>query len=256
VAKRLTDVVTSDDPESKRWRSLFTTAKMTYEAGDFRESDTLLAKARELATKIPEREFAIPSVDVATAAVWLAQHRHKEAISKLEKCISSLEKETDPQLRELLAIAKRFLAQALFEKGDAVSAEATLLESISVLRKIGPYASGQLAFSLCDLCGLYTTKNEVEKTEALVQEIMQISSQEFEPGSPEYVRSDMIYTVLRPMSHNARHDAIAEGIRKMEYSFGGKHPLIERALQRYIKVLSEEGDKERLAEAEAQLKHR
>lgn len=252
----IADVVVSDDAQSRRWRSLFATARMAYEVGQFRDAESLLARAYEVAKELPEKEFALPSTDIGVAAVLLAEHKLKDAESRLHKALTALEGHGDALHRELFAVALRFQAQILCEKGDEKEAEAVLLRSISILKEIGWRGNAQRIFSLCDLCGLYTAQNRIDETEQHIAEAMLLMGQEFEPGSPEYVRTDMIYTVLRPMSASSRLDAVGEGIRRMEYSFGGKHPNIERALKRYIHVLEEKCDTTRLEEAKKQLEHR
>ena len=252
----IADAVVADDAQSRRWRSLFSTARMTYEAGQFRDAESLLARAHELAGHLPDREFALPSTDIGIAAVLLAEHRIKESESKLHKAISSLEGAGDTVHKELLAVALRFLAQALYERGEDKEAEALLMRSLSILRETGWRGNAQLIFTLCDICGLYIAQNRIQEAEPYIADAMLLMGGEFEPGSPEYVRTDIIYTLLRPMRDSSRLDAAADGIRRMEYSFGSKHPAFERALSRYIKVLGDQGDLQRLEEAKKQLDHR
>jgi tetratricopeptide (TPR) repeat protein len=250
--KRISEGVTSKDAHSSRWRTKFSVARMSYEAGEYRKAESLLATCIELTKDMPEREFARTSTDIAIGAVYLAEGRMREAESQLQKSISSLEGDPDPQMQELLAVAVRFYAQVLVENGDPRAAETELLRAVAILRKIGREAVVQLALTLCDVCGLYATEGRYSEAERYIVDAMKIMGSEFGSDSAEYVRTDMIYTLLTPMQIDSRLDTAAESIRRMEYAYGGKHPNVARALQRYFKVLEERGDTARIEEAEKQ----
>jgi tetratricopeptide (TPR) repeat protein len=225
---------------------------MAYEIGEYRKAESLLAVCMELTKEMPERNFAAKSTEVAVGVVYLAQGRIREAETQLQKSIGLLEGEPDPSMQELLAVAIRFYAQVLVENGDERAAETELLRSAAILKKIGSEAVVQLALTLCDLCGLYAGQGRYSEADKYIVNAMKIMGAEFGTGTAEYVRTDMIYTLLIPMQSDSRMDTAAEGIRRMEYAYGGKHPNVARALRRYFKVLEERGDTVRIEEAEKQ----
>jgi tetratricopeptide (TPR) repeat protein len=250
--KRMSEGVTSKDPASSRWRTKFSAARMAYETGEFRKAETLLARCLEIAKDLPERQFALSSTDVAIGAVQLAAGRVREADTRLQRAITLLEGDPDPLMQELLAVTLRFHSQVLVESGDERAAESELKTSAEILRKVGREAVVQLAYTLSDLCGLYATQGRYSEAEQNIVQAMKIVGAELGPQSPEYVRTDMIYEFLTPMSADSRLDFVSEGIQKMQYTHGGKHPNVNRALHRYFTALEKRGDEGRIAEAQKQ----
>ncbi len=248
--KRVTDAVSGTDAKTKRWKTTLSAARMAYETGEFQQARNLLARAHELALEMPEGGFAVNATAVGTAAVLIASGKSPEAGKQLERVISSLQAGGDRMDRELLAVALRFYAQSLADAGDVRGAEKELQKSIEILVALGAESSVQLAYSLSDLCGLYLLEGRHSEAEVHIIKAMKIASAELGPESPEYVRADMIHQACAPMGSAEEHtDVASDGIRKMQYAFGGKHPNISRALDRYFKVLSERGDAEKLEEA-------
>lgn len=249
VKKRITESVTSDDAKSKRWRTLFASARMAYESGEFRQAESNLARAMELAKDIPERTFAVHATEIGTAAVWLVTNRSREAEARLSKSITSLESYSEDNCRELLAVALRFHAQTLINAGDTRAAEQALKRSALILGEIGTEASVQMAYTLCDLSGLYVIEGRISEAGKYIMDAMQILSAVCGPEHPEYARADMIYKLCLPMESGTFLDTASEGLMTMQYFYGSKHPNVARALDRYIKVLNERGDTARLEEA-------
>lgn len=247
--KRIIDAVSGTDAKTKRWKTTLASARMAYEAGEFQQARNLLARARELAAEMPESSFAMHATDVGSAAVLIASGRSAEAGKQLERTISSLQASGDRLDRELLAVAVRFYAQSLADAKDMRGAEKELQKSIEVLTALGSEASVQLAYSLSDLCGLYITQGRHSEAEVYIIKAMKIASTVLGPESPEYVRADMIYQACAPMEDAAHVDMASEGIRKMQYAYGGNHPNIARALDRYFKALDERGDTAKIEEA-------
>ncbi len=246
VKKKITEGVTANDSKSKRWRAMFSVARMAYESGEFRQAESLLARALELAKQLPEHSFAEQTTQIATAAVYLAEDRLKEAEGRLEKSISELRTCPESTHKELLAVALRFHAQSLANRGDDRDAEKELLESANILKDLGSDGFVQWAYTLCDLCGLYVSQGRLSEAEHNIVEAMRILGVVFGTECPEYVRADMIYTVSMPMQDDTRMEAAGDGIVKMEYMYGAKHPNIKRAFDRYAKVLNERGESTRL----------
>ncbi len=247
--KRIIDAVSGTDAKTKRWKTTLSAARMAYETGEFQQARNLLARAHELALEMPESGFALNATDVGQAAVLIASGRSPEASKLLERTISSLQASGDRMDRELLAVALRFFAQSLADAGDIRGAEKELQKSIELLTALGPEAAVQLAYSLSDLCGLYLVQGRHSEAEVHIIKAMKIASVELGPESAEYVRADMIYQACAPMSSDEHAEVASDGIRKMQYAFGGKHPNIARALDRYFKVLNERGDTAKLEEA-------
>lgn len=249
VKKKITEAVTGNDPQSKRWKATFAAARMAYETGEFRQAQSLLARAHELALTMPESSFAVNATDIGGAAILLGMRKPAEAAKRLEKSIVNLQGYSDHEHQELLAVALRFHAQALAEMGDERSAEKELQKSAEILEKLGPDAAVQLSFTLCDLCALYLVSGRASEAEAPIIKAMKIASNVLGPESPEYTRADMIYQLCAPMVYDSQMEQASIGIRRMEYAFGGKHPNITRALDSYFKVLAEKGDHAKIEEA-------
>jgi tetratricopeptide (TPR) repeat protein len=249
VKKRVIESVVSADPLTKRWKATFTTGRMAYETGDLRQASTLLARALEMAKELPERGFAVPACEIAMAAVLLADGNPKEAEAKLAKSISKLEGASTFEDKELLAVALRFHAEALIVTGDERQAEKDLLQSIDLFESLGNDGAVQRAYSLCDLCGVYLVQGRIPQAEQHITKAMAILGHVFSPENPDYSRADMLYNAFTPMSASTRLDTASDGIQRMQYMYGAKHPNVARAVNRYLKTLEAQGDEERLKEA-------
>ncbi len=247
--KRIANIVVSNDLVSKRWRSTVASARMAYEVGEFRQAENLLARAMELAHQLPERDFAEHATEVGLAAVLLADRRVDEATARLEKSVAKLERYAEASHKELLGVALRFHAEALNDGGKKDAAEQELMRSKEVLESLGEAACVQLAYTLCDLSGLYLTQGRFLPAEKYIIQAMAIISQVLGSASPEYVREDMIYLCCLPMKDDERLETVSDGIMKMEYQYGPKHPNVTRALDQYFKVLAKRGDPAMLAAA-------
>jgi len=247
--KTIIEAIASTDLKSRRWRSTFATARLAYEAGEPRQAETLLARALEMTHEMPERNFAEASTVIGSAAVLLAQHRSREAGARLRKIISKLEGNPDPLFKELLAVALRFNAQALADANDEREAEKELKRSAQILKELGDDAIVQLAYTLSDLCGLYLVQGRLSEAETQITRALRIINRTLGPDTGEYKRADMIYQYCLPVTDETRTATAFDGMRKMQYSFGGKHPNVDRALHRYMKVLVDRGDHARIEEA-------
>lgn len=248
IKKKITESITETDPKSRRWKSLFAAGRMAYETGEFRQAASLLARSRELANELKQHSFAANASDIGLAAIALAEGKPRDAASKLQKIIDKLRGNTDNEHKELLATALRFHAEAILETGDAREAENELKESIVILQELGAPACVQLAYTLCDLCGLYLTQNRISEAEEYITTAMKLLFVVLGPESPEFSRADMIYAVCQMKEEPL--EMVSDGIDHMEYMFGDKHPNVKRAINRYRKVLKERGDERRLAKVE------
>ncbi len=249
MVKKITDSVKSTDEETRRWKSTFAAARMAYETGEFRQAESLLARAREMAEHLPEHSFAINAVEVGIGAVQLAERRSPEALAALQRAVAGLEGSGDSEQKELLTVALRFYAQALIETGDERGGEQALQRSITILRELGEDSLVQLSYSLADLSELYLVTGRRSEAENHITEAMNIVGRALEPGSAEYTRVDMIYKISLPMPEEERHEMAMAGIQRIEYMYGAKHPNIARALREYFKVLTEQGNQAKLEEA-------
>jgi|LakMenEpi03Aug12_release.lakeMendotaPanAssembly.Ray.scaffolds.fasta_scaffold518772_1 tetratricopeptide (TPR) repeat protein len=248
IKTRVTEVLTDTDPKTRRWKSLFAAGRMAYEAGELRQAASLLARARELANELKQHTFATNASDVGLSAILLAEGKSREAANKLQKTISHLRGSSENEMKELLGVAMRFHAEALLDMGDPREAEKELKESISILQELGIESCVQLAYTLCDLCGLYLEQDRISEAEHFITSAMQILFAVLGPESAEYSRADMIYAVCQQKEEplEMAHD----GIQRMQYMYGTRHPNVSRALNRFCKVLKDRGDTVRLAKAE------
>jgi ATP/maltotriose-dependent transcriptional regulator MalT len=249
VKKRVIESVVSPDPMTKRWKAKFSTGRMAYESGDLKQASALLTTALEMAKELPEKSFAVPACEIAIAAVMLAEGKTKEAEAKLSRSVAGLQGAAQFEEKELLGVALRFHAEALIAAGDEREAEKELLKSIEVFESLGVDGVVQRAYSLCDLCSVYLAQGRMSQAEQHITNAMAIFGKVFGPEHPEYTRADMLYTTFSPMSEGSRMDTISDGIQRMEYVYGAKHPNISRAVNRYLQILEGKGDKERLKEA-------
>lgn len=248
IKSRVNDSITYTDAKSRRWKSLFEAGRMAYESGELRQAASLLARARELANELKQHSFAANASDIGLAAIALAEGKHRDVANRLQKIIANLRGNSEDDHKELLAIALRFHAEALVELGDPREAEKELKEAIEILQGLGIEGCVQLSYTLCDLCGLYLVHGRVSEAEQYITTAMQILFAVLGPDSAEYSRADMIYAVCQ--QQEAQMEMVHDGIQRMQYMFGSKHPNVARALNRYCKVLKERGDTERLAKAE------
>lgn len=240
VKKRIIESITATDSKSRRWKSLFSAARLAFETGDLRQAESLLARARELANEIPEHSFAVHSCEIGAGAILLAKAKYRDASSRLQKSLNALESHQDNAHKELLAVALRFNAQALLGMGDANEAEKTLKKSAEILEEIGVDGAVQLSYTLCELSSLYLVQGRLSEAQKYINTAMEILFSTHGPESAEYTRADMIYAVCLFGEEEAQ-STTADAIGKLEYVFGKNHPFIARALDRYIKVLNEKG---------------
>lgn len=254
VKKNIIESIKSTDAKSRRWKSLFSAARMAYEAGELRQAASLLARARELANELPEHNFAVQSTEIAIAALHIAENKQRDAASRLQRCILRLGSESDFELKELYAVALRFHAQTLEETGDDNEAEKELKKSIAVLEDLGVNAAVQLAYSICDLASLFLKQGRLSEAEKYMNNGLEILFNALGPDSAEYTRADMIFTTCRIAESDSRMEYIVDGIEKMEFMFGKNHPNILRAFDRYVKALRDKGDSHRLEKAMDRLK--
>jgi tetratricopeptide (TPR) repeat protein len=244
--KKITEAVTSNDSATKRWKATFAAARMAYQTGEFHQAESLIHRAIEGAKGLPEKTFAVNASEIGSAAILLATKRSKEAAKQLERNIANLNGQPDHSHKELLAVAMRFHAQALADMGDERGAEKELIESAAILSGLGQDASVQLAYTLSDLCGIYLVQGRVSEVEQHIMKVMKILSDVLGPDSPDYTRADMIYQLSLPMEGDSRVDYASDGISRMEYAFGDKHPNIARALGRYFALLKERGHTDKI----------
>lgn len=249
VKKKITESVVGTDIETKRWRSTFAAARLAYDSGELKQAQSLLSRTMELAEKLPAHSLAKSATEIGSAAILIAQGKAREAAKILESCICELNSYSDAAHRELLAVALRFHAQSLEASGDERTAEKELLQSADILSSLGSDASVQVAYTLSDLCGLYVTQGRQSEAETHIIKALKILSTALGPEAPEYTHADMIYQVCTPMQPDSRMESVTIDIRRMEYAFGGHHPNLTRALNRYLRVLEDRGDHTKIEEA-------
>src|SRR5579883_2734082 len=154
MTHKLTDAMVSDDHDTKVWKSRFSTAKAAYDAADLKTCETLLFRLLEQAKSLKENVFAVNTSKVGLGVVYLASNKVDAAEKQLQEVIHALMSSGDTTLEELRAVALRFHARALVQKGDESGAEKELRDAIEVFEKIGPHGVVQLAYALSDLGSL------------------------------------------------------------------------------------------------------
>lgn len=246
VKKKIVDSISSDDPKSRRWKSLISSARLAYASGESRQAESLLVRARELATELQEKEFAVSAAEIGLGAVELAKSNHKQAASKLQRTIDVLRHTNEPKMQELLAVALRFHADALVSAESFRAAEKELLESAEILSRLGVESCVQLSYTLCDLSALYLLQGRLSEASKNINSAIDILIAALGVEDPMYVKADLICTIAMPMDYQNFCETVSCGIQKLEYIYGERHPNVARALQRYAKVLSDKGDISRL----------
>lgn len=246
VRKRVADSISTNDPKSKRWKTLVASARLAYSVGESRQAESLLNRARELANELPERDFAIAASDIGLGAVELAKNNYKKAISTLKHTIDSLRSVSEPKMAELLAVALRFHADALTATDNYRDAEKELLESADILTKLGVESCVQLSYTMCDLSVLYLLQGRLSEASKYINSAIDILISAVGVEDPLYIKADLICTISMPMEYQNFCETMSCGIQKLEYIYGEKHPNVARALHRYAKVLSDKGDNSRL----------
>jgi tetratricopeptide (TPR) repeat protein len=248
MPKAIRNAIASVDKETKRWKMTMAAARMAYESGDFHRAESLLARALEMAHTLPEHAFAEASCEAGIAAAMLAERKNEEAEKQINACIARLDGTADEALQLVLAVALRFRGQAYIGQNKFIEAETDLARSIEICKTLGDPL--QQAYSESDLCGLYLLRNEIPKAEALITKVMAKLSNSSSPSDSEYVRANLIYEAVGPMSGETRLDTIESGLQRLQYVYFPKHPNVSRAVHRYLNVLKERGEEERLKEAQ------
>lgn len=253
VKKKLTDGVVSTDPKSARWRSLFASARMAAESGEFRQAANLLTRAMELAKDLPERSYAVNATEMGLGVARLGMGQLREAEDCFNRVMGDLSSAADASERELYAVTLRFYAELLVTKGDERGAEKELQKSITILEDIGPDAGVLLAYSLSDLSGLYVISGRMSEAARYITSAMEILESVFGPENPELVRASMIYRLSIAKDDEEMLDAASDGLMRMEYSFSRNHPDLVRAISRYVEALKARGDEKRLEDVKVRL---
>jgi tetratricopeptide (TPR) repeat protein len=249
--RRLTDAVTATDNNSRLWKTRIATARMAYEQGELHEAANQLTRAMELAKQMKERTYAINTTMIGLGAVRIALGQLKEAERHLKDAMSALQSFVDDDMSKLYAIALRFHADLLSEKGDEKSAERELQNSASILENLGADGVVQLAYTLCDLGSLYLRQSgQHAEAEQYILAAMDLILATLGPEDPEFARADIIYHLCHSTNDQAEMLDLAEaGMTKLQYLLGAKHPHMMRAARRYATALKDRGDSVRFEEA-------
>jgi tetratricopeptide (TPR) repeat protein len=248
--KRLVDAIESTDAETKMWKSRFAAAKQAYDSAEFKQCETLLALALEQGKRLKERTFAVNTCLVAQGALCLATAKPDEAEKQLSQAIQAVSSAAEPALKELCAVAFRFHAQVLADKGDLDGAEQDLQKALNILETLGVDGAVQLAYTMSDLATVYIAQGALAEAGQLVFSSMEVLEATLGHESPEYARADIIYSLCHSANEEEFLGGIEDSIVKMQYQRGQKHPNIVRAVRWYLQKLNERGDKERIAEVE------
>jgi tetratricopeptide (TPR) repeat protein len=246
----LVDAIESTDTETKTWKSRFAAAKAAYDAADFKQCETLLALALEQGKGLKERTFAINTCLVGQGALYLATGKPDEAAKQLNQAIRELSGAGEPALKELYAVALRFHAQFLEDKGDLDGAEDDLQQALKVLQTLGVDGAVQLAYTMSDLATVYIGQGDLKEAGELVFSSMEVLEATLGHENPEYVRADVIYSLCHAANEEEFLGGVEDSILRMQYQVGRQHPSIVRAVRWYLQKLQELGDQGRIAEVE------
>lgn len=248
--QRLTDAITSNDPETKVWKSRFNLAKRAYDAADFKPCESLLHRALEQAHKLKDREFAINTCLVGLGAVHIALGRLDEASKELEEALRALSGASEPALKELYGVALRFHADLMSEKGETDTAKRELEQSIEVLEGLGTDGAVQLSYVLSDLATMHVKEGTLDEAKELILSALDLLEIAVGREDPEYLRANVIYSICQTKDETEFLAEVENSIVRMQYQLGPKHTNIARALRWYLQKLYERGDTERIAEVE------
>lgn len=241
----------SDDPKTKEWKVRFACAQGAYDRGMFSECESLLFRLMEQGKSLQESEFATNTCHVGLGAVYTATGKIDKAKQHLETAINALTGSGDESLRELSALAHRFYAEVLREAGDEARAEEELRNAIRTLTDLGVSCIAPLAYALSELAALYVTQGNLADARKLILSAIELLEQVLGSENPEYLRAHAIYNVCCSEGEDEMLAQVEDGISKMHYYFGTKHPSLTRAVRWYLKKCREHGETDKIAEIES-----
>jgi tetratricopeptide (TPR) repeat protein len=252
--QKLTDAIPSNDQETKLWKSRFSAAKGAYATGDFHQCETLLFRALEQAKALKDRTFATNTCHLGLGVLYLTTGKSDKARAQLETAINALSNSGDPALKELYAVALRFHSEVFSEAGDFPNAESELKKALQILEDIGTEGAVQLAYTTSDLAGLYVAQGNLKDAKELIFTAMDLLETTLGTESADYMRANMIYNICDSESEEQLLTQVEDNIYAMQYQYGQKHPIVIRALRRYLKKRKQLGETEKIAEAEERFK--
>jgi tetratricopeptide (TPR) repeat protein len=214
---RLTDAMTSDDRETKIWKSRFVAATAAYQEADFKTCEHLLYRLLEGAKSLKEKDFATYTTRVGLGAHCIATGKLKEAEEHLRTVIGALGSAATPPLKELYAVALRFHAAVQVEKGDLASGQKDLEEAAEKLEKLGPDAAVQLAYVLSDLGGLYIVQGNLESAKGYLFNAMDLLKTSLGEENPQFMRADIMYSLCHAKNQEELLDEMESSILQMQY---------------------------------------
>jgi tetratricopeptide (TPR) repeat protein len=248
--QRLTDAIESGDPETKMWKSRFAAAKAAYAEANFKECETLLARALEEGKHLKEHKFAVNTCRMGQGALCLATDKLDEAEKLLDEAIRELSGDSDPALKELCGVAFRFHAEVNSEKGNLEGAEQDLDRACEMLETLGLDGAVQLAYAMGDLAAIYIKQGALTEAGEAITSSMEVLKMTLGAESPEYVRANVIHSLCHTSNEDEFFGGVEGAIEKMQYQRGRKHPSIVRAVRWYLQKLDERGEKTKMAEME------
>jgi tetratricopeptide (TPR) repeat protein len=224
-------------------------AKAAYDAADLKSCETLLFRLLEQGKSLKESVFATNTCKVGLAMVYLASDKVDAAEKQLKEVVNALAGSASEALDELRAVALRFHAQALMEKGDEQGAQNELDEAVQVFEKIGPQGAAQLAYALSDLGGLKVRQGKLNEAKDYIFSALDLLETTVGPENPAYMKAEIMYSLCHTESKDEFLNSTEDAIVKMQYEYGYKHPDIVQALRRYTKARMDRGETDKIAEA-------
>ncbi len=250
---RLTDAMAANDTETKMWKTMFAAAKGAYDTGQFRQCEALLHRLMEQAGKLTESTFAINACRVGLGAVYVETGKLDKAKEQLEITIDALSGSDDPALKEACAAARRFYAQVMLDEGNQTGAEEQLRSAIEILEPLGIQCAVPISYALIDLALLYITKGKLNEAQDLMFAAMKLLDLSLGSDNPECARAHLIYNICASKGEDEFLSQVEDGIQRLQYQFGSKHPNITRALRWYSKRRREQAETDKINNIQSKL---
>ncbi|HEY9733457.1 MAG TPA: hypothetical protein V6C89_16175 [Drouetiella sp.] len=240
--KKLIDAVSSHDSATRLWKARMFAAKSAYDLGDFRQCESLLHRELEAAETLSDRVFATNTCRLGLAAVYIATGHLDRAKSNLDVARLELSGRPEPILQELHAVTLRFCGEICVKNGELQRAEDELRESVEILTDLGESCSVQCAYALSDLALLLVLTDRLSEAKELLSEAMEILEATLGADSTSYAEVSLLFNVCNAKDEESMIERAEDGLVKLEYKLGARHPHFVRAVRYYLDNRIKHGD--------------
>ncbi len=244
LQKKLIDAVSSHDNATRLWKARMFAAKSAYDLGDFHQCESLLHRELEAAETLSESVFTTNTCRLGLAAVYIATEQIDKAKANLEVALRTLSGRSEPELQELRAVTLRFCGEISVKDGDLESAEDQLREAVEILTDLGESCSVQCAYALSDLALLLVLTDRLSEAKELLAEAMELLEVTLGTDSSSYAEVSLLFNVCNAQDEQAMIERAEDGLVKLEYRLGIKHPHFIRAVRYYLNNRIQHGDTE------------